>query len=340
MSFLFDTEKCARCEHDHCLEERRQPPVAGRQAAFLLKQQVALACTFDDFIPGSERDPQPARHYFVYLQQFRTNILNAGRYLFGDDFNLAPNAIAKLEDDIFIALETAALWNAAATWNNYMESGAWNSLTLQLPQGALARPDDKIAVIRLPLLYDATLLFDADTRADIGTFEHGLNGKDMTLKLCCPDLVGIRLKPALSDKLDQFHQKIDTFSADNIRLLENAYKALEGSVSGKDFLFAIAVKKTVSSHRLYQPLFEANVLKFMAWEILHSPAFRFNVHVGSAEASFVEESYKVASLHSLLKGGEPQRAVDRLHASLSPLSTAQAILEDFPLFQFSNNNVP
>jgi hypothetical protein len=337
MSFLFDPDKCARCEHGHCLEERRQPPAGGRQAAFLLKQQVALACTFDDFIPGSERDPQPARGYFVYLQQFRSNILNAGRYLFGDDFNLAPNAIAKLEDDIFTALESAALWNAAAIWNNFMESGAWNSLTLQPPQGAFARPDDKIAVIRLPQQYDATLLFDPATRADMGAFEHALNGRDMTLKLSCPDLVGIRLNPALAGKLEQFHRKVDTFSADNIRLLENAYQALEGSVSGKEFLFVISVKKTVSSHQRYQSLFEANVLKFLAQEILHSPAFRFNVHVGSSEASVVLESYKVASLHSLLKGQEPQRAVDRLRTSLSPLSTAQAILEDFPLFSTSTH---
>jgi len=332
MSFLFDSDKCARCEHDHCLEERRQPPSGCRQAAFLLKQQVALACTFDDFIPGSERDPQPARGYFVYLQQFRTNILNAGRYLFGEDFNLASNAIAKLEDDIFTALEAAALWNAAATWNNYMESGAWSSLTLQPPQGALARPEDKIAVIRLPKNYDATLLFDPATRAEVSAFENALNGRDLTLKLCCPDLVGIRLKPALAEKREQFQRTMDVFSADNLRLLENAYKALEGSVCGKDFLFAISVKKTLSNHRLYQPLFEANVLKFLAREVFHSTAFRFHVHVGSTEASFVEESYKVASFHSLLKGGEPQRAVDRLRASLSPLSTAQLILEVFPLF--------
>jgi hypothetical protein len=243
MSFMFDSDKCARCEHDHCLEERRQPPSGGRQAAFLLKQQVALACTFDDFIPGSERDPQPARQYFVYLQQFRTNILNAGRYLFGDDFHLDPSAIVKLEDEIFKALEAAALWNAAATWNNYMESGTWRSLVLQLPQGTLARPDGKIAVIRLPGHYDPTLLFDPATRADIAAFEHDLNRRDMTLKLSFPDLVGIRLRSSTAEKLDQFHRTVDTFSADNLRLFENAYKALEGTVSGKDFLFAISIKK-------------------------------------------------------------------------------------------------
>ena len=332
MSFFFDSDKCAHCKYDHCLEERRHPLDDDRQAAFLFKQQVALACTFDNFIPGSEQDPQPDRQYFVYLQQFRTNILNAGRYLFGDDFNLNPNATAKLEDDIFKALEAAALWNAAATWNNFMDSGEWHSLTLQRPSGALARPENKIAIIRLPEDYDASLLFDPGTRADIGSFEHALNSKDMTLKLSCPDIVGIRLKPSTPDRLSIFHQKVDSFSAENIKLFENAYKSLEGSVSGNEFLFAIAVKKTVSNHRQYQPLFEANVLKFLAREILHSNAFRFNVHVGSSEAASVEESYKVASLHSLLKGSEPQRAVDRLHRSLSPLSTAQATLEDFPLF--------
>jgi hypothetical protein len=331
MPFLFDSDKCAHCKHDHCLEERRQPLVNDRQSAFLFKQQVALACTFDAFIPGSDRDPQPARQYFVYLQQFRTNILNAGRYLFGDDFDLDPKAIVKLEEDIFKALEAAALWNAAATWNNYMESGQWRSLTLQRPASALPLPDGKIAIIRLPASYDVTLLFDADTRGEIASFERALNDKDMTLKLSCPDIVAVRLKPAAVEKFELFHHKVDSFSADNIRLTEKAYQALEGSVSGKEFLFATTVLKTLSGNLLFQPLFEANVLKFLAHEVLHSSAFQFNVHLGTTEHSIIA-ACKTASLHSLLNGKEPQRAIDRVQTSLSPLATAQATLDGLPHF--------
>ena len=330
MPFDLDSGKCANCG-DPCLEDRRQSP-NGRQASFLLKEQVALACTFDEFVPGSDKDPHPKREYFVYLQQFKTNLLNAGQFLFGDDFKLYPNAIAKLEDDIFSALEAATLWNAAATWNDFMDCGAWHSLTLSKPGGALARPDRKIAIVRLPQDYDTKLLFDEETRVKIVGYQHYLQSRDMELRLSCPDLVGIRLKPSMAKKHEAFTKKVDSFSVDNIKLLENAYKLLEGNISGPEFLFAISVKKTVSSVLLYQPLFEANVLKFLVQEILHGAAFRYNVHVGSTEGAHVEGRYKAASLYSLLRGGEPQRAVDRLHASLSPLNTAQVVLEDFPLF--------
>ena len=329
MSFTFDSEKCANCKYDHCHEDRRQSPANARQPAFLLKEQVALACTFDDFVPGSDKDPHPTREYFVYLQQFKTNLLNAGRYLFGDEFDLNPNSMARLEDDIFEALEAATLWNAAATWNMYMETGEWNSQSLTLPESVVPRGDRKLAIIRLPQDFDTKLLFDDATRAAIGDFQHALDSRDLELRLSCPELVGIRLTPAMAKKTDIFSSKIEAFTAENIKLLENAYKFLEGTVSGQDLLFAISVKKSVSNHQLYQPLYEANVLKFLVQEILHGTAFRYNVHVGSSEGANVEGRYRSASLYSLMRGKTPQRAIDRLHTSLSPLGTAQVVLEDF-----------
>ena len=330
MSFIFDTEKCAHCQYEHCMEERRQNSSGTSQAKFLLKLQVALACTFDDFVPGSDRDPNPKREYFSYLQQFKTNIINAGRYLFGDDFSLNAPAMAKLEDEIFEALEATTLWNAAAAWNNFMEHGRWSSQLLNRPLGAEPRPDRKIALVRLPRNYDATLLFDEATRARMSQFENALSRRDMELKLTCPDIVGIRIKPTAPS--DTFLNYVAAFTADSIKLMENAYKSLEGMVSGPDFLFAVSVKKNVLGHQLYQPLFEANVLKYLVQEVLNGPAFRFYVHVGSSESPGIEGRYKAASLYSLLKGSEPQRAVDRFHTSESPLRTAQVILDDFPLF--------
>jgi hypothetical protein len=331
MSFIFDSEKCANCKYQLCLEDRRQNGLPGSQAKFLFKQQVALACTFDDFVPGSDRDPQPKRHYFAYLQQFKTNILNAGKYLYGDDFTMNPSALAKLEDDIFEALEAATLWNAAANWNNFMDGGQWRSTNLQIPAGTVARPDRKIAVIRLPRGYDACLLFDERTRAKISGFEHELQSRDLELKLSCPNIVGIRIKPSAARNIDIFSQEVETFSAENIKLLESAYKSLEGTVSGPEFLFALSIQKTLGISNSYQPLLEANILKFLVKEVLHCATFRFNVHVGSSEGSAIESQYRAASLHSLLKGDEPQRAIDRLYTSVSPRDTAQAALEDFSL---------
>jgi hypothetical protein len=330
MSFTFDSEKCATCKYDHCHEDRRQSPATARQPAFLLKEQVALACTFDEFVPGSDKDPHPNREYFVYLQQFKTNLLNAGRYLFGEEFDLNPNAMARLEDDIFEALEAATLWNAAATWNIFMETGEWSSQTLTVPESVVPRGDRKLAIIRLPQDFDMKLLFDDATRAAIGNFQHSLDNRDLELKLSCPDLVGIRLPTSMAKKTETFSNKIESFTAESIKLLENAYKLLEGTVSGPDLLFAISVKKSVINHQLYLPLYEANVLKYLVQEILHGTAFRYYVHIGSTEGANAGGRYHSASLYSLMRGNTPQRAIDRLHTSLSPLATAQVVLEDFP----------
>ncbi len=46
-------------------------------------------------------------------------------------------ALAKVEGDVFELLHAAALWNAAATWNHFMESGTWNSVRLKCPDSAV-----------------------------------------------------------------------------------------------------------------------------------------------------------------------------------------------------------
>lgn len=332
MAFDFSSTLCDSCPFGLCLEDRRSNPVPGRETKFRIKQTVALGCTFSDFVPGSELDPDTTRTYKEYFEQFKGNLLRAGSHLFGSDFDIKSSAIAKVSGDIFEIFEATTLWNAVATWNRYMDTGSWTSPHFQCPEGSIPTPDRKIAVIKLPRNYDATLLFNPTVRANIQAFEHALNLRNMELGLSCPDIVGVRINNSFNGDTSVFNNKVEKFTENNINFIENAYRLIEGKISGADFLFAIAIKKTVRSDRLYQPLFEANVLKYLIQEILRGASFRFHVHVNSPDGANVAGHYRAASLFSLLRGGEPQRAVDRLHISIAPRETAQFVLDDFPLF--------
>src|SRR2546425_348169 len=128
MPFQFDHRAlCPHCPFGICTEDRRANPVRGRTTQFRLKQNVALACTFEQFVPGTDNDPQPDRRFDDYLAQFRTNAVEAGKTLFGAQFALASAALAKVEGDVFEILDAAALWHAAAAWNQLMDTGTWPS---------------------------------------------------------------------------------------------------------------------------------------------------------------------------------------------------------------------
>jgi hypothetical protein len=54
--------------------------------------------------------------------------------------------------------------------------------------------------------------------------------------------------------------------------------------------------------------------------------------MGSFEGADVEQHYKAASLVSLMRGGEPMKAIDVLLQISGPNQAAQAVLNDLPLF--------
>lgn len=262
----------------------------------------------------------------------RANSNGAGLLQFGDSFKLAISAVAKVEGDIFELLEAAALWNAAAAWNRFMDSGLWGSLSFTKPVASVATPARKIAIVKLPRGYDAIRLFKPDVRATIQAFEHALHMADMTLGLSSPDIVGVRLPHPLPLELSGFLSDMLNLNTQSILALEEAYRLLEGKLDSSAFLLAIAVKRTTRSDRLYQPLYEATVLKFLIEYVLRGAAFRFYAHLGSYEGANVEKAYKSGLLTSLIRGGMTQKAVDQLYHAISPRETAQSILDDLPRF--------
>jgi hypothetical protein len=333
MPFAFNhSVVCSNCPHGTCFEDRRDNPVRGRDTKFRFRQQAAMNCTFGEFMPGSDNDPDPSRTFEEYLSKFRSNGLTAGALLFGNAFDLNSSAIAKVEGDVFELLEAGAFWNAAAAWNRYMDSDQWDSTSFSQPVGSIATPTRKVAIVKLPRGYDATKLFRPEIRRSIQAHEHALQLRGMELGLSSPDIVGVRLPYPLPEKMQRFLQSVDNLDSENLVLLEEAHHLLEDSIDGVGFLFAIAVKRTTRSDRLYQPLFEANVLKYLIETVLRGAAFRFYAHLNSFAGADVEGHYKAASLISLMRGGTPSKAVDVLYLALRPRDSAQNILDDLPLF--------
>ena len=333
MPFAFDhATVCPNCPHGICFEDRRINPVRGRETKFRFRQQAAMNCTFDGFMPGCDNDDEPNRTYETYLSTFRANALVAGTLQFGEAFDVKSSAIAKVEGDVFELLEAGAFWNAAASWNRYMDSGQWNSTSFNAPEGSVPTPTRKVAIVKLPRGYDATKLFKPEIRRSIQAHEHALQLRGMELGLSSPDIVGVRLPHPLPASMQRFLEPVDNLGAANLLLLEEAYKSIEHSIDGSGFLLAIAVKRTTRSDRLYQPLFEANILKYLIEHVLRGAAFRFYAHLNSFDGADVEGHYKAASLISLIRGGNPAKAVDALYLALRPRDSAQTILDDLPLF--------
>ena len=100
--------------------------------------------------------------------------------------------LRKVTGDVFELLGAPALWNAAAVWNQFMDTGVWNSTAFTRPVDAVAAPGRKVAVVPLPRGYDATLLFHEEARKSIAAQEHALKLADMELGLSAPDIVGVR----------------------------------------------------------------------------------------------------------------------------------------------------
>lgn len=333
MPYKFDhATTCATCPHQFCIEDRRVNRVRGRNTEFRLRQNTALHCSFEDFIPGSDGDPDPTRTFQEYLDQFRMNARGAGNVLFPGAFNLSDQALAKVEGDVYELMQAAVIWNACAVWNRYMDTGLWGSTILAPPDGAVATPLRKVAVLKLPRGYDTTKLFKPEVRATIKAHEEALRRRGMELGLSSPDLVGVRIPDPAPAQFAPFLNPLANLRDPNRAALESAYQMVEGSLDGRAFLFAIAIKRTTRSDRLYQPLFEANVLKYLIQEVLRGSAFRFTVHMQSFEGAAVEEHYKAASLPSLMKGGEPSRAIDAVYLAERPRDSAQQVLGDLPLF--------
>ncbi|MBE0540715.1 MAG: Cfr10I/Bse634I family restriction endonuclease [Verrucomicrobia bacterium] len=333
MPFQFDQQAtCPNCPHGFCIKDRRTNPIPGRKTQFRFHQHEAVACCFESFVPGTDNDPDPNRSFVTYLNQFGENAEKAGQILFGADCDIGKQAIAKVTGDIFELIGAATLWNAASVWNRFMDTGVWKSNSFVCPKDSVAAPGRKVAIVPLPRGYDATLLFREDARKSIAAHEHALKQAEMELGLSAPDIVGVRIPEPCPKEFKQFLQPLPNLGDSSRQRIENAYQSIEGKLDGRSFLFAIAMKRSIRSDRLYQPLFEANILKYLISEVLRGSALRFFAHFGDIEGANAEDHYRAATIVSLMRGGKFERAIDKLYVAVKPRDTAQEILQHLPSY--------
>jgi hypothetical protein len=315
-----------------CLVDTRGGGVKGRKTQFQITQRRVMDCSFDAYVPGTEGDPDPGRTFLHYRTQAYSNVGNAGEILWPDAFHLSDAQKGKVDGDIYEMMEAAVLWNAAAAWNNFMDTGVWTSTIFVQPSNAVATPTRKVAIVKMARGADTTKLLDDSSRAEYRAFETALHGKEMELRLSTPDILGLRIPDPMPSGFAPFLQPLSNLTSESQETLETAWQGIQGTLQGRHFLFAIAVKTSTRSDRLYQALFEANVLKYILGYVLRGPAIRFLAHLETFANADVVGRYKAASMTSLLAGGTPTKAIDETYLALSPRATAQRILNELPSF--------
>ncbi|MGO4571035.1 Cfr10I/Bse634I family restriction endonuclease [Microvirga sp. 2TAF3] len=325
---------CAACHAagKGCLVDVRGGKVKGRKTKFQVTQSRVMDCAFDSFVPGTDGDPDPSRSFQAYRHQAYANVASAGDIIWPVGFELTDQQLAKVDGDIYEMMEAAALWNAAAAWNTLMETGAWTSKIFTQPPLAVPTPTRKVAIVKMARGADTTKLLNPKARSEYQAFETALQSGGMELKLSTPDILGLRVPDPMPPGFAPFMSPLKDLQASSQETLETAWQGIQGTLEGRHFLFAIAVKTSTRSDRLYQALFEANVLKYILGYVLRGPAIRFHAHLETFANADVVGRYKAASMTSLLAGGVPTKAVDQLYKALSPRDTAQMILDQLPTY--------
>lgn len=304
----------------------------GRKTEFQITQSRVMDCALDSFVPGTDGDPDPSRPFLAYRTQAYANVDQAGQLIWPEAFQLTAGQKGKVDGDIYEMMEAAALWNAAAAWNTFMDTGVWNSAVFTRPANAVATPTRKVAIVKMARAADTTKLLNDKARAEYRAFETALEEKGMELRLSTPDILGLRIPDPMPPGFAQFMSPLPDMTRASQEVLETAWQGIQATLEGRHFLFAIAVKTSTRSDRLYQALFEANVLKYILGYVLRGPAIRFHAHLETFDGADVEGRYKAASMTSLLAGGIPSKAIDETYLALSPRDTAQRIIDQLPGF--------
>jgi hypothetical protein len=291
-----------------------------------------MDCALDAFVPGTDNDPDPTRLFADYRRQAYENVDTAGHVIWPGAFELTEAQKAKVDGDIYETMEAAVLWNAAAVWNSFMDTGVWSSAVFTQPKNAVPSPARKVAIVKMARGADTTLILNDKARAEYKAFEVALQARGMELKLSTPDILGLRIPDPMPEGFRPFLSPLPDLTHGSQEILDTAWQSIQGTLEGRHFLFAIAVKTSTRSDRLYQALFEANVLKYILGYVLRGPAIKFHAHLETFANADVVGRYKAASMTSLLSGGTPTKAIDETYLALSPRVTAQHILDQLPEF--------
>jgi hypothetical protein len=305
----------ALAEEDLCVEDVREKPKKGRKTKFELKQKNLMQYTFGGFIPGFAVNAGNVNtmSYQDIVNRPLENASGEGTLRFGPDYEVSPSAIAKVTGDTFEVVSSAVLWNAAARWNTYMAEGRWPSQPRYAKPSIEPGPRRQIAALNLPRSYDWVKLLVEPAQEKITEVRDLLAERGMGLPTSTPDLAVVAL-PAEYRTDPQWRRELPGLDKDNQDVLRDAHKLLAGRIEPGEILLAIAFKVSLRSDRLYQPLYEANIMQLLLEGLLGAPRVEFEVDTLDRSGTDAVKTYTAASLFGVAAGrSDLHRAVRELY---------------------------
>ncbi|MGX1977206.1 Cfr10I/Bse634I family restriction endonuclease [Streptomyces kronopolitis] len=298
---------------ERCIQDIRNAPVRNRKTQFQLAQQNMLAYTFGEVIPGFASAGINGMNYQEVIGRPLENAEREGEYFFRDDFRVDSNAKAKVAGDIFEVVSSAVMWNCAARWNAYMSGEGWRPQPRYSRPTLAQSPRRQVAVLNLPRNFDWVSLLVPESQAVIEEFRKGLRNGGLGLPTSTPDLAVVVLPADFHDE-GIWRQEITGLTRANQTLLSGAYRKLQGKVQPEEIALAVAFKRSLRSDRLYQPLYEANVMQLLLEGKLGAPRVEFEVHTLAPEGTNAVVTYEAASLFGLAEGrADVHRAIRELY---------------------------
>jgi hypothetical protein len=171
----------------------------------------------------------------------------------------------------------------------------------------------QIAVVGLPRRYDWVKLLTPDAHRDIERLRAGLKSHDLLLPTSTPDII-VTVLPKACHLAPEFQTDLPNLGHRAQQTLRNLHKHLEGQVEPGEIILAIALKKSLRSDRLYQPLYEANIMQLLLEGELSAPQVDFEVHTLESAGTRAQDTYRAASLAAVAtKHSHPHRAVRDLY---------------------------
>lgn len=314
MPFAFDPALSANLAQDlQPIEDRRDNPVRGRPTLFRLAQANMLAYTFPDFVPGFAQSGINLLPFPKLLGRPIENAMRYGQQLYGQQFEVSSNQVAKVAGDIFQEVEAVILWNAAARWNRFMAGQPWER-NPRYPAPSV-QPDlgRQVAVVGLPRRYDWVRLLTPDASEWIDALRAELGRHDLLLPTSTPDII-VTILPPECRLGPEFSTDVENLGHKAQKLLRRAHLQLEGRVEAGEIILAIALKKSLRSDRLYQPLYEANIMQLLLESQLAAPRVDFEVHTLESAGTAARDTYRAASLAAVATGhASPHRAIRDLY---------------------------
>jgi hypothetical protein len=313
---------------DLCILDVREKPVRGRGTKFRLAEQNIMQYTFGSFIPGFAPD-NPGVNGMKYqdlISRAKENAVAEGQMRFGREYTVAPGAYAKVGGFAFEILSSAILWNAAARWNGYMAEVKWPSLPRYARPGLKPGRGRQVAVLKLPRGYDWVRLLTPAAQEEIAAIRAQLSSRGMTLPTSTPDLAVVALPGEHRDE-ELWRTEVPGLKRDNQATLDNAYSYLAGKIGPAEILLAIAFKSSLRSDRLYQPLYEANIMQLILEYKLGAPRPTFEVHTLDREGTDAINKYASASLSDVAtERDDVQRAIRELYQPVNATDLAKRLL--------------